>query len=393
MRALRSFTVRPRLPEALAPLERLAMNLRWAWDDRTRDLFRWVDPDAWDATRHDPVRLLGLVRPERLEALAADPAFLRFQAEVDDDLERYLELPRWFHTRPGSPLRQVAYFSPEFGIAEALPQYSGGLGILAGDHLKSASDLGVPLVGVGLFYRHGYFRQGLGPDGWQQERFPDQDPFAMPLTLCDGIRVTVDLAGTPMQAQVWRADVGRIPLYLLDADVEENPDEIRAVTDRLYGGDVEHRLRQEILLGIGGVRALQTLGIPAQVFHTNEGHAGFLGLERIRQAIVEHGLPYADAIEAVRAASIFTTHTPVPAGIDRFPPELIEKYFSGWAAECGLTVGQLLEVGHRVGDPPTERFNMAVMGLRLAARSNAVSQLHGEVSREMFSDLWPDVPA
>src|SRR3954469_4789963 len=256
MRALRSFTVRPRLPEELAPLEPLAINLRWAWDDRTRDLFRWVDPEAWAAPRHDPVRLLGLVRPERFEALARDPAFLRFQAEVLDDLERYLGLPRWFQPRT-SALRQVAYFSPEFGIAEALPQYSGGLGILAGDHLKSASDLGVPLVGVGLFYRHGYFRQGLSPDGWQLERFPDQDPWAMALTLCDDVRIRVELAGAPLEARVWRADVGRVPLYLLDADVEENPAELRGVTDRLYGGDVEHRLRQEILLGIGGVRALE----------------------------------------------------------------------------------------------------------------------------------------
>ncbi|MCU1357344.1 MAG: alpha-glucan phosphorylase [Acidimicrobiales bacterium] len=411
MRALRSFTVRPRLPDALAPLERLAMNLRWAWDDRTRDLFRWVDPDAWDATLHDPVRLLGTVRPERLEALAVDAAFLRFQGEVQDDLERYLALPRWFQTRPGSALRQVAYFSPEFGIAEALPQYSGGLGILAGDHLKSASDLGVPLVGVGLFYRHGYFRQGLSPDGWQQERFPDQDPWAMALTLCDDIRVRVELAGAPLEARVWRADVGRVPLYLLDADVEENPPELRGVTDRLYGGDVEHRLRQEILLGIGGVRALEALGIDAQVFHTNEGHAGFLGLERMRRAIVDDGLTFAEAVQATRAASIFTTHTPVPAGIDRFPRALIETYFGGWAAECGVTVDQLMALGLRPSErsgahPPTrpddreeaeaaaegDRFNMAVMGLRLAGRSNAVSKLHGAVSRSMFADLWPDVP-
>ena len=394
MRALRSFTVRPHLPEPLAPLEELAMNLRWAWDDRTRDLFRWVDPDAWDATHHDPVSTLGTVSPDRLAELATDPAFLRFLTSVHEDLTRYLEEPRWFQNRE-SGLRQVAYFSPEFGISEALPQYSGGLGILAGDHLKSASDLGVPLVGVGLFYRHGYFRQGLDQEGWQQERFPDQDPFAMPLTLCEGIRVTVDLAGTPMQAQVWRADVGRIPLYLLDADVEENPDEIRAVTDRLYGGDVEHRLRQEILLGIGGVRALEALGIDAQVFHTNEGHAGFLGLERMRRSIVDGGLSFDEAVEATRSASIFTTHTPVPAGIDRFPRALIDTYFGAWAAECGISIDQLMALGNRpsetAAEPADQRFNMAVMGLRLAGRSNAVSALHGEVSREMFQELWPDL--
>jgi starch phosphorylase len=391
MRALRSFTVRPRLPEALAPLETLAMNLRWAWDDRTRDLFRWVDPDTWDATRHDPVGLLGTVSPERLEALAGDPAFLRFQGAVHDELTRYLEAPRWFQTRE-SPLGTAAYFSPEFGIAESLPQYSGGLGILAGDHLKSASDLGVPLVGVGLFYRHGYFRQGLSGDGWQQENFPDQDPWALALTLCDGVRVRVELGGTPLEARVWRADVGRVPLYLLDADVEENPPELRGITDRLYGGDVEHRLCQEILLGIGGVRALEAVGVDAQIFHTNEGHAGFLGLERMRRVIVDDGLTFAEAVEATRSASIFTTHTPVPAGIDRFPRELMETYFGDWAAECGTTVDELMALGHRPGEAPKERFNMAVMGLRLAGRSNAVSKLHGSVSREMFSDLWPDLP-
>jgi starch phosphorylase len=393
MKALRSFTVRPSLPEGLGALEELAMNLRWSWDAQTRDLFRWVDPDGWDATVHDPVRLLGLVGRDRLDALADDPGFKRFLTEVRGELQQYLDGDRWFQDRKSSPLRSVAYFSPEFGIAEALPQYSGGLGVLAGDHLKAASDLGVPIIGIGLLYRHGYFRQALNIDGWQQERYPDLDPHAMAVTPCEGVRVHVDLAGEPLVAQVWKAEVGRIPLYMLDADVEENTDDMRGVTDRLYGGDTEHRLRQEILLGIGGVRALDALGIDAQVFHTNEGHAGFLGLERIRRLVKEDGLSYAEAIEAVRGGCIFTTHTPVPAGIDRFPRELIESYFAGWAAEVGITLDELMELGHRAGDLPDERFNMAVMGLRLAGRSNAVSKLHGAVSRDMFSDLWPDVPA
>ena len=392
MRSLRSFTVRPSLPPQLSALEELAMNLRWSWDARTRDLFRWVDPDAWDATVHDPVRLLGVVSRERLEALAEDPGFMGFLAEVREELQRYLDSDRWFQSRNGSPLRSVAYFSPEFGIAEALPQYSGGLGVLAGDHLKAASDLGLPLVGIGLMYRHGYFRQSLSGDGWQEEVYPDLDPYAMALHLCEGVRVEVDLAGTPCVARVWRADVGRVPLYLLDADIDDNPPEVRGITDRLYGGDTEHRLRQEILLGIGGVRALDALGIDAQVFHTNEGHAGFLGLERIRQAVTAGGLTYPEAIEAVRGGCIFTTHTPVPAGIDRFPRELIERYFTGWAEEVGITLDDLMALGHRPGDEPDDRFNMAVMGLRLAGRSNAVAKLHGEVSREMFADLWPDVP-
>src|SRR3954451_3833295 len=216
MRALRSFSARPRLPEPLLALERLAMNLRWSWDERTRDLFRWVDPEAWDASVHDPVRLLGLVTRERFEALAQDQGFLRYLDETADELDRYLTRPRWFQRRAAtSPLRQVAYFSPEFGIAEALPQYSGGLGVLAGDHLKAASDFGVPLVGVGLFYRNGYFRQRLSLDGWQQEQFPELDPYAMALTLCEGFRIRVNPPGEPLTAQIWRADVGRTALYLL----------------------------------------------------------------------------------------------------------------------------------------------------------------------------------
>jgi starch phosphorylase len=393
MKALRSFTVRPTLPPELAALEALAMNLRWSWDERTRDLFRWVDPGQWDASIHDPRRVLGLVSARRLEELAHDAAFLRMLDEVHTDLLGYLSKPRWFQAKEGgSPLRLVAYFSPEYGIAEALPQYSGGLGVLAGDHLKASSDLGVPLVGVGLFYKHGYFRQALDLQGWQQERYPDLDPYGMAVTEEEGVTVTVDVAGRPLTARVWRADVGRVPLYLLDTDIEANEPDLRTVTDRLYGGDVEHRLQQEILLGVGGVRALQQLGVDAHVFHTNEGHAGFLGFERIRQRVVEDELSFAEAVEAVRAGTVFTTHTPVPAGIDRFPRELMERYFSGWATEVGLDADGLMALGHRAGDPPEERFNMAVMGLRLAGRSNAVARLHGEVSREMFADLWPDVP-
>ncbi len=392
MKALHSFTVRPRLPDALAGLEDLATNLRWAWDERTRDVFRWVDPDAWELGGHDPVRLLGAVGRERLAQLEADAGFCSFLGEVHDALRRYCERPRWFQGRSASPLRSVAYFSPEFGLAEALPQYSGGLGVLAGDHLKAASDLGVPLVGVGLFYRHGYFRQSLNGDGWQQERYPSLDPFAMAVRPVDGARVSVELAGRSLAARIWLAEVGRVRLYLLDADVEENEAEGRAVTDRLYGGDTEHRLRQEILLGIGGVRALEVVGKAAQVFHTNEGHAGFLGLERIRRFIVESGMSFSEALEATRAASIFTTHTPVPAGIDRFPRALMARYFEGWANECGVGLDALMALGHQPDEAPDAPFNMAVMGLRLAGRSNAVSKLHSEVSRSMFAPLWPGVP-
>lgn len=394
MRAQRSFTVRPHIPAPLAALERLATNLRWSWDRPTRDLFTAIDPRIWDEGGHDPARVLAEVDPARLDALAADADFLGRLAAAEAALDAYVELPRWFQQLDATadPIEGVvAYFSPEFGISEAVPQYSGGLGVLAGDHLKAASDLGVPLVAIGLFYRHGYFRQSLTVDGWQQERFPDLDPHAMALELCEGVRVELEMGDETLLAQVWKATVGRTPLYLLDADIPENPRALQMITDRLYGGDVEHRLRQEILLGIGGVRALEALGVPVQVFHTNEGHAGFLGLERIRLHMERDGLSFAQAYEAVRAGAVFTTHTPVPAGIDRFPRELMERYFGSWAAACGIGVEDLMRLGHRPEEATDEPFNMAVMGMRLAERRNGVSALHGEVSREMFADLWPGV--
>ena len=391
MRALKSFTVRARLPEPLAPLHDIAYNLRWSWDDSTRDLFRWLDPEGWEEANHDPVRLLGAVPRDRLEAMVKDPGFLSFMNEIHGEQQQYVEGARWFQARQ-SPLHSVAYFSPEFGITEALPQYSGGLGVLAGDHLKAASGLGIPLVGMCLFYQQGYFRQALNADGWQQERYPRLDPHSMALHRVDGARVTVDLAGTPLVAQLWRAMIGRVKLYLLDADVEENDIPTRQVTDRLYAGDAEHRMRQEILLGIGGVRALRAAGEDVQIFHTNEGHAGFLGLERIRQLVTEEGLRFHEALEAVRAGTIFTTHTPVPAGIDRFPREMMERYFKNFADECGVSFGDLMALGHEPGSGSDSLFNMAVMGLRLASMSNGVSKLHARVSQKMFSGLWPGVP-
>lgn len=394
MKATRSFSVRPRLPQSLAPLDDLAMNLRWSWDKPTRDLFRLIDPSVWEEGHHDPVGMLGSVSYERLLEMESDTGFMTLLAETHGALQHSLEHDRWFQTRGPSPLRQVAYFSPEFGIAEALPQYSGGLGVLAGDHLKAASDLGVPLVGVGLFYRHGYFRQSLNTEGWQQERYPALDPFAMAIHPLDSVRIEVDLSGTPLHARVWRADIGRIRLYLLDSDVDENHPDQRIVTNRLYGGDTEHRLRQEILLGIGGIRALEAVGETPQIFHTNEGHAGFLGLERIRRFIQDHSLSFPEALEAVRAASIFTTHTPVPAGIDRFPRSLMERYFTNFASSCGISFDDLWALGSRPDndEEADESFNMAFMGLHLASRSNGVSKLHGEVSRSMFAPLWPSVP-
>ncbi len=395
------------LPEPLRPLGELAQNLRWSWHQETGELFGSVDPEGWRAAQGDPVRLLGGVSKERLAALAADRRFLRRLDAASEDLADYLANPRWYQEQSDLPAA-IAYFSPEFGITSALPQYSGGLGILAGDHLKAASDLGVPLIGVGLLYRHGYFRQSLSREGWQQEHYPVLDPNSLPLTLlreADGTPAGIGLTltgGRSLRARIWKAQVGRVPLLLLDSDVEGNQAAERDVTDRLYGGGSEHRLLQEMLLGIGGVRAVRAYcritGHPdPEVFHTNEGHAGFLGLERIRE-LAQEGLDFDAALEAVRAGTVFTTHTPVPAGIDRFDRELVARHLGDGGELPGVDVGSILELGletHSGGDP--NLFNMAVMGLRLAQRANGVSTLHGAVSRGMFAGLWPgfdpeDVP-
>jgi len=397
VKAIRRFTVRVTLPEPLAPLHGLMLNLRWSWHAPTADLFASIDPDAWQASGGEPIALLSALPPDRISALAADPDFLARLAEAEQDLRDYMSGPRWYAGLTGAGPAAVAYFSPEYGITAALPQYSGGLGILAGDHLKSASDLGVPLIGVGLLYRHGYFTQSLSADGWQAERYPSDDPNGQPLELLrdaagSAVHVAVSLpAGRQLAAQVWVAQVGRIPLLLLDSYVEENEPDLHEVTDRLYGGGSDHRLRQELLLGIGGMRAVRAFcaltGHPSpEVFHTNEGHAGFLGLERIRE-YAERGLSFEEAIEVCRAGTVFTTHTPVPAGIDRFGRELIRQHFDD---DPLLPVDRVLALGAETypgGDPDV--FNMAVMGMRLAQRVNGVSLLHGQVSRQMFAGLWP----
>ncbi len=384
----------------------LAGNLRWSWHPPTQDVFRAVDPALWQQVDHDPVRLLSAVSRERLAELAADDAFRTSVAEARRSLEEYLSGERWYARRAGAEApRSIAYFSPEYGITAVLPQYSGGLGILAGDHLKAASDLGIPLTGVGLLYRHGYFKQSLSRDGWQQETYPVLDPDELPLRMlreADGSRAMVSIAlpdGPDLLARIFVASVGRVPLLLLDSDIEENPQHYRDVTDRLYGGNSEHRLRQELLLGIGGVRALRTwsrlTGAPEpEVFHTNEGHAGFLGIERIRELTAAPEGPRLDfdtALEVCRAGTVFTTHTPVPAGIDRFERTLIDQYFGGGSSPApGVPVDRVLGLGaedYEGGDAAV--FNMAVMGFRLAQRANGVSQLHGQVSRGMFNGLWP----
>ncbi len=408
MKALRRFTVRTHLPDRIASLGRLSTNLRWSWEIDVQDLFAGIDPELWERVGRDPVALLGEVSPARLDELALDPGFGERLDRLAADLDRYLADPRWYQELQARGDRVlptgIGYFSMEFGVAGVLPIYSGGLGILAGDHLKAASDLGLPLIGVGLNYRSGYFRQSLSADGWQHENYPALDPQGLPLRLLahpGGDPVLIELAMPEyrtLRARVWIAQVGRIPLLLLDSDIPENDHDMRHVTDRLYGGDQEHRIKQELLAGIGGVRAIRAFcaveGHPApDVFHMNEGHAGFMGLERIREFMVGDHLDFDTALAVVRASTLFTTHTPVPAGIDRFPVELVERYF-GDDGDGGTLPGVPARrvLGFGAESDPT-KFNMAHMGLRLGQRSNGVSQLHGRVSRGMFDELWPGFDA
>jgi starch phosphorylase len=401
VRALRRFTVRPGLPAELTELQTLAMNLRWTWHPATRDLFEAVDADRWRQVAADPLRLLAEVPTDTLARLAGDKDFLARIADTAADLDRYLTEPRWYQQRQHDNHlpAAIAYFSMEFGVTEVLPNYSGGLGVLAGDHLKAASDLGVPLIGVGLLYRSGYFRQTLSLDGWQVEHYPVIDPRGLPLeplTEPSGAQVLVHVempAGRVLHARIWHARVGRVPLLLLDSDIPENDGDadLRGVTDRLYGGDQDHRIRQEILAGVGGVRAVRRFceltGHPRpDVFHTNEGHAGFLGLERVHELVTSTDLDFDQALSAVRAGTVFTTHTPVPAGIDRFPVDLVQHYFGNDRLLPNVPVRRVLALGAE--DNPG-LFNMAHMGLRLAQRANGVSALHGAVTRHMFARLWP----
>jgi starch phosphorylase len=402
VKALRTFTVRPVLSPVLAPLDRLATNWRWSWSRATSALFASMDPDLWRRVGENPSHMLGTIGQSRLDELAGDEQFVGRVREEGERLEAYLTGSRWYQELPDPKPAHIAYFSPEFGVDGSLPQYSGGLGILAGDHLKSASDLGVPLTGVGLFYRAGYFRQSIGDDGWQQESYPVLDPYGLGLRSLreeDDSPVEVSLAlpgGRTLYARVWVADIGRVPLLLLDTETPSNTEDLRRVTDRLYGGGGEHRLHQELLLGIGGVRALRawcrlTARPNPDVYHTNEGHAGFQGLERMSELIVGQGLSFDVALTQVRASTVFTTHTPVPAGIDRFPRALVADYLSGGLL-AGLDAPRALALGlenHPGGD--SETFNMAVLGLHLGQHANGVSVLHGSVSRGMFGALWPGV--
>jgi starch phosphorylase len=395
---VRPFVIVPALPEALEPLRALAYNLWWCWNPPAVDLFRRLDVELWERVKHNPVRLLAQVDQQRLEQLANDDAYMAQLYRVADSFYVYMNGRKWFDEKyPDLREQRFAYFSAEFGLHESMPIYSGGLGVLAGDHLKSASDLGVPLVAVGLMYRQGYFQQQLSEDGWQLESYPAYDFHEWPTTLClqpDGraVKIAVQIGNQQLNAQVWRVAVGRVDLYLLDADLPENPPELRAVTGRLYGGDERLRIRQEILLGIGGYRALVALGLEPKICHMNEGHAAFLALERIRHMMRTHSLSYREAREAAVGGNIFTTHTPVPAGIDRFNPQLVIEHLGWMAQELGMSNDDFQLLGREFMSDPNSAFCMPILALRTSYRNNAVSELHGEVARGMWQSYWPGVP-
>jgi starch phosphorylase len=389
-----TYTVKPKLPLPLKPLEEIARNLWLSWNYDAIQLFIRLDYDAWMESHQSPVRTLGIVSQDRLAQAAKDDSYLAALKEVYDRFQRYKKGETWYR---GNYRDVVAYFSMEYGMDASLPIYSGGLGILSGDHMKTSSDMGLPLVGVGLLYRQGYFTQMLNADGFQQESYPENDWYNMPVerkNSKDGtaLKIAVDLAGRQVVAQVWEVKVGRSSLYLLDTNIEENAADLRNITSSLYGGDKETRIQQEILLGIGGIRALRALKINPAVTHMNEGHSAFLGLERIREIMEEKGFSFEEAKEAVWPTNIFTTHTPVPAGNERFDIPTMEKYFSSWPQILGISMKDFLGLGRvNVGDDK-ETYCLTVLALKLASYANGVAALHGVVSREMWQGLWPGLP-
>jgi starch phosphorylase len=389
-----TYTVKPKLPSSLKPLEEIARNLWLSWNFDAVQLFIRLDYDAWLKSHQSPIRALGMVSQERLAQAAKDDSYLAALNEVYNRFLRYKKGETWYH---GSRRDVVAYFSMEYGMDVSLPIYSGGLGILSGDHMKTSSDMGLPLVGIGLLYRQGYFKQVLNADGFQQESYPENDWYNMPVERKlskdgDPLKISVDLSGRVAVAQIWEVKVGRSSLYLLDTNIEENAQDIRNITATLYGGDKETRIQQEILLGIGGIRALRVLGINPAVTHMNEGHSAFLGLERIREIMQEKGFTFEEAKEAVWPTNIFTTHTPVPAGNERFDIGLVEKYFRSWPEILGISWQDFLALGRIHPHDDHETYCMTVLALKLAAYANGVARLHGAVSREMWKGLWPGLP-
>jgi starch phosphorylase len=395
---IKTLNVKPLIPEALRGVAELSRNLWFVWNYDAENLFRSMHPDLWEETRENPVELLVRLKQSYLKSLAMDEGFCAHLGRVKREFDRYMSekpAPRVFGDKRTPFL--VAYFTAECGVADCLPIYSGGLGILSGDHLKSASDLNLPIVGVSLAYQKGYFRQYLIQDGWQMESYPVNQFNLMPMELVrdsqgNPIRISIDLKGEVAKVQAWRVDIGRTILYLLDTNLKENSEWARSITSQLYGGDREMRIRQEIVLGIGGVRMLRAIGLQPVVYHMNEGHSAFTVFERIRELREARGLSFNEAVELIRVTSVFTTHTPVPAGIDTFHPDLVRAYFESFAKSMGISIHVLLGFGRQDPRSKDEEFSMAVLALRLSNWINGVSRLHGLVSRKMWQKIWPRTP-
>jgi len=398
LNTLIQLSVHPHIPERLSRLRELAYNLWWSWNPPAQELFRRLDPDLWEAVDRNPVKLLLQVSQHRLDQAAADPKYLTAYDRILKQFDTYMDAPHTWASEfcPEINSCRIAYFSAEFGLHEALPIYSGGLGILSGDHCKAASDLGLPLVGVGFLYPQGYFCQRITLDG-QQEAIYEKLDFsqvpAKPARTAEGqdIVVQVNLPGRPIYAKVWHIQIGRVPLFLMDTDVDPNAPEDRVLAARLYGGDHEMRISQEFVLGIGGVRVLRALGVQPKVWHLNEGHAAFVVLERIRELVEEQGLTFDEARHIVASSTLFTTHTPVSAGHDVFDIPLVEKYFADFWPRLSVNRRQFLELGHQE-QPWGRGFSMTVLALKLSRHHNAVSRLHGTVSRQLWHFLWHDLP-
>ena len=397
MPTFQTYNVTPILPATLEPLREMSFNLWWTWEPSARRLFRHLDPELWDRTNHNPIRMLQLSRQSRLEELSQDKNFLRELKQVFEEFEKYLgRHDTYGKTGAGSGIKNpIAYFSAEFGFHESIPNYSGGLGILASDHCKSASDLDLNFVAIGLLYRHGYFRQQIDKEGIQGAINLNQNFYHLPIREVrrgdTKLLISVPILDREVFARLWELRVGRVNVYLLDTDIPENTAEDRLITAELYGGDLEMRMRQEVMLGIGGVKALTALGIQPDVFHMNEGHSAFLALERIRLNVVEKKLDFYSALQVVAAANVFTTHTPVPAGQDSFSREMMQKYFGKFAKELNIPFDELFSFGQTRLNP-NDPLSMTILALRLSRHANGVSKLHGEVTRSLWKDVWSGVP-
>ena len=396
----KSFVVTPSLPENLKDLATISENMWWCWNSDAVELFRRLDRHIWEESYHSPKAMLGLVKQERLEELADDTSFISHMKMVKAELDKYMSVPTWFDkTFPDYKDKKIAYFSTEFAIHESLPIYSGGLGVLSGDHLKSASDMGLPLVGIGLLYRNGYFKQHLSIDGWQIEEYKVNHFYSMPMQLLtdekgDALFIEISLPRSPrVFARIWKVQVGRVALYLLDTDFDKNSPEDRTITGELYGGDKEMRIKQEKLLGVGGMKVLELLNIDPSVIHINEGHSAFLLLEKMRMLMKNKGLSFEQAQKVVKANCVFTTHTPVPAGNEVFSAQLVSTYFESLYRELGLSREQFLALGRDLKVENMEKdFSMTILALKACGKANGVSRLHATVSREMWQNVWPELP-